>query len=59
MINQLDTYTLLNIQLIVMKCEAIAINCVDMVWGAQAFIYENLKVYTHRILGKNDSLFDQ
>ena len=30
-----------------MKGEAIAINCVDMVWGAQAFIYENFKVYTH------------
>ena len=42
-----------------MKCEAIAINCVDMVWGAQAFIYENLKVYTHPNSRENDSLFDQ
>ena len=41
-----------------MKCEAIAKNCLDMVWGAQTFIYENLKEYTHPNSRENDSLFD-
>ena len=47
-----------------MKFEAMDINCLDMIciivpliWGAYAFMYETLKVYTHPNSRKKDFLF--